>query len=360
MSKDYYKILGLPKNASADEIKRAYRKLAHEFHPDKGGDAEKFKEINEAYQILSDPQKRSQYDRFGSDFQQTPGGGFSGFEGFADAFDFFGGRGGRQGGNFGFEDIFEGVFGRGGHSQNRGEGQDVGLDIEITLAEAYAGVEKEVSLFKNVLCRECQGTGAASGSKMKECSACRGRGKVEEKRSGGFFTFSQIKVCPACEGKGKKPEKECSNCHGEGRLKENKNLRVKIPAGIQDGQVMSLAGQGEAGRAFGRPGDLYIKIHVKNDSRFRREGNNLIYDLFLNFSQAALGGKAEVPTLSGPVSLKIPAGIENGAQILLEGKGMPRLHRRAFGGMIVRVKIKTPKKLSRRAKELLEELEKEI
>ena len=221
-------------------------------------------------------------------------------------------------------------------------------------------MEKEVSLFKNVVCAECQGTGAFSGSKMKECGACRGRGKIEEKRSGGFFTFSQIRNCSVCEGKGRKPEKECAKCRGEGRLKENKNLRVKIPAGIQDGQVMSLAGQGEAGRVSDQAGDLYITIHIKNDPRFRREGDNLIHDLSLNFSQAALGGKVEVPTLSGQVSLKIPAGVENGAQILLEGRGMSRLHRRAWGDMIVRVKVKTPKKLSRRAKELLEELEKEI
>ena len=377
MSKDYYKILGVGKNASGDEIKRAYRKLAQQFHPDKGGDAEKFKEINEAYQVLSDSQKRSQYDQFGTTFEQArAGGGFSGFEGFrdfssfADAFDFFGGRKGRSRENVGFEDIFEGIFGGGGSNrrQDNRQGQDIGVDIEIILAEAYAGVEKGLNLYRNAVCSECRGTGAAAGSKLKECPNCRGRGQVEERRSGGFFTFSQIKTCSNCQGLGGKPEKECPKCRGEGRLKEKKVLRVKIPAGIQDGQVISLAGQGEAGARggqtgspqFGAAGDLYITVHIKSDSRFRREGDNLIYELPLNFPQAALGGKIEVPTLSGWVDLKIPEGVESGAQILLEEKGMPRLNRRGFGDMIVKVKVKTPKKLSKRAKELLEELKKEI
>ena len=325
--------------------------------------------------MLSDPQKRSQYDQFGTTFGQArAGGGFSGFEGFrdfssfADAFDFFGGRaqrGGRsQSGNrenFGFEDIFEGLFGgRASNRTQRGAGQDIGVDLEITLAEAYAGVEKEIDLYKNIICSECRGAGAAAGSKLKRCLNCRGQGQVEERRSGGFFTFSQIKTCSACQGTGEKAEKECLKCRGAGRLKENKILRVKIPAGIQDGQVIGLTGQGEAGRINQEPGDLYITVHVKPDSRFQREGDNLIYDLPINFSQAALGGKIEVPTLAGWVNLKIPEGVESGAQILLEEKGMPRLNRRGFGDMIVKVKVKTPKKLSRRAKDLLEEFKKEI
>lgn len=368
MSKDYYKILGIQKNASADEIKRAYRQLAQQYHPDKGGDPEKFKEINEAYQVLSDPQKRSQYDQFGTTFEQArAGGGFSGFEGFrdfssfADAFDFFGGAKSQKQ-NFGFEDIFESVF-RAGSPRRAGktarQGQDIGVDIEISLSDAYAGIEKEINLYRNVVCEACQGSGAKQGSNIKECVQCRGRGQVEERRGGGFFTFSQIRTCPACQGIGRKAEKECQRCRGEGRTKENKVLRIKIPPGIHDGQIINLVGQGEAGALSGQAGDLYVTVHIKPDPRFHREDDNLFYDLPISFSQAALGDKVEVPTLSGSVKLKIPEGIENGAVISLEGRGMSRLHRRGFGDMMVRVKIKTPKRLSKRARELLEELKKE-
>lgn len=371
MSKDYYKTLGVGKNASVEEIKRAYRKLAHQFHPDKGGDPAKFKEINEAYQVLSDPQKKAQYDQFGTTFEQAKaGGGFSGFDGFrdfssfAEAFNF-----GRNNGNGGgFEDIFEGIFGHAQRASNRAQrggsrsfrGSDIGVDVEISLEEAYSGTEREINLRKAVVCDQCGGNGAEPGSKIKTCSTCKGAGQIEERRGGGFFTFSQIKDCSDCHGFGKKPEKVCSKCGGDGRIKELKNLKLKIPAGIQSGQVISLAGQGEAAPYGGQAGDLYVTVRVKQDPRFLREGDNLIYDLLISFSQAALGDKIEIPTLSGWLNLKIPEGVESGAIIRLEGKGMPRLARRGFGDMMVRVKVKTPKRLSRKAKELLEELKKEI
>ncbi|MBU3901286.1 molecular chaperone DnaJ [Patescibacteria group bacterium] len=367
MSKDYYKILGVSKNASSEEIKRAYRRLAQEHHPDKGGNQEKFKEINEAYQVLSDPQKRGQYDQFGTTFEQAQArGGTHGFEGFrdfssfAEAFNFGQGNGG------GFEDIFEGIFGAGRRGAGRGgrasrqRGQDIGVDVEISLEEAFKGADKEINLRKAVVCDKCSGSGAEPGSKIKTCSTCGGQGQIEQRSGGGFFSFSQVIVCPDCQGNGKKPEKNCSRCGGDGRVKESKNLRVKIPAGISDSQVISLAGQGEAGVFGALAGDLYITVHLRSDSRFTREGDNLFYDLSISFSQAALGDKVEVSTLAGWVNLKIPEGIESGTSIRLEGKGMPRLQRRGFGDMIVRVKIKTPKRLSRKAKELLEELKKEI
>lgn len=365
MSKDYYKILGLSKNASSDEIKRAYRKLAQEYHPDKGGDPEKFKEINEAYQVLSNPDKRGQYDKFGVDFEQArAGGGFGGFEGFrdfssfADAFDFFGGRQKSGNQNFGFEDIFENIF-TAGRNGSFGRGQDISTDMEISLEDAYRGAEREINIYRHGVCRECQGTGAKPGSKMKDCVQCRGKGKIEHKGGGGFFSFSQIRICPACRGKGKKAEKECETCRGEGRLKENKKFKVKIPAGIRDGQTISLAGQGEAGATGEQAGDLYINIHVKPDPRFIREGDDLFFELPISFSQAALGDKVEIPTMDGWLKLKIPEGIESGTVIRLEEKGMPRLHRRGFGDMMVKVRLKTPKRLSRRAKEIFENLKKE-
>jgi len=364
VSKDYYKTLGLSKGASADEIKRAYRRLAQEHHPDKGGDQAKFKEVNEAYQVLSDPQKKAQYDQFGTTFEQAQArGGMHGFEGFrdfssfAEAFDF-----GRSG-NGGFEDIFEGIFG--GSSRGRGRrgqrrGQDIGVDVEISLEEAYRGLDREINLRQAVVCAKCSGSGAEPGSKLKDCPTCRGQGQIEQRSGGGFFTFSQVITCPDCRGAGKKPEKVCLKCGGEGRVKESKTLRARIPAGIQSGQVISLAGQGEAG-AHGSPaGDLYVTVHVRPDPRFTREGDNLLYDLLISFSQAALGDKIEVPTLSGWVKMKVPEGVESGTNIRLEGKGMPHLQRKGFGDMIVKVKVKTPKRLSKKAKELLEDLKKEI
>jgi len=363
MAKDYYKILGLTKGATADEIKRAYRRLAQEHHPDKGGNQEKFKEINEAYQVLGDSQKRTQYDQYGSTFEQaqSQGGGFSGFNGFRDFSSFgeaFSGAGNGQ--SFNFEDIFDGVFGgaqRGGRKQRRG--QNISVDAEISLDEAYKGVDKEINLHKNVVCRECGGTGSEKGSKMKECKTCQGQGQVEQRSGGGFFTFSQVVTCPDCLGAGKKPEKKCAACGGDGRKKESSKISIRIPAGISDGQVISLAGQGEAGLAGITPGDLYVNVHVRPDPRFKREGDDLFYDLSVSFSQAALGDKVEVPTLSGWISLKIPEGLESGTVIRLEGKGMSRLQHRGFGDMMVKVKVKTPKRLSRKARELLEELKKE-
>lgn len=366
MSKDYYKILGLQKSASSDEIKRAYRRLAQQYHPDKGGDPEKFKEINEAYQVLSDPQKRPQYDQFGTTFEQArQGGGFSGFEGFrdfssfADAFDFFGGRQQRRG-NVDFEDIFGDVFRGGSQRGARGRGHDIVIDAEISLEDAYKGVQREINLRRAVKCDKCGGGGGEPGVKTKQCPTCKGRGQVEQRAGAGFFTFSQITACPECGGTGKIPEKVCTKCDAQGRVKETKNLKIKIPAGIQDGQTLSISGEGEAGLRGAPAGDLLVNIHVKADMRFRRQGDDLYYDLPISIVSATLGDNVDIPTISGWVKMKIPEGVESGAQIRLDGKGMPHLQRKGFGDMIIKVQVKTPKKLSRKAKELLEDLKKEI
>lgn len=372
MPKDYYEILGVPENASPDEIKRAYRKLAQQYHPDKGGDEKKFKEVNEAYQVLSDPQKRAQYDQFGATFEQArAGGGFTGFEGFrdfsafADAFDFF--RQGNQGRETEFEfgnlgDIFEGIFGtsRRTGARRKQRGQDIAVEAEITLEEATKGTEKEFNLYKGIVCPKCGGRGVEPGSSLKDCPRCKGKGQIEETQRAAFFSFSQIRTCPECQGLGKKPEKFCSRCGGDGRVKEYKTIAIKIPAGIEDGQVISLAGQGEAGIYGSPPGDLYLTVHIRPHKLFKRKGDDLYYELGISFAQAVLGDKIEVPTLSGTVDLKIPEGIEGSTIIRLKGKGIPHLQGRGAGDMMVKVKIKTPKRVSRRAKELLEELKTEI
>lgn len=373
MAKDYYEILGIQKGASDDDIKRAYRRLAHEYHPDKaGGNEAKFKEINEAYQVLGDSHKRQQYDKFGSTFEQAQAqGGAHGFDGFrdfssfGDAFEFFrqGGqaRGGAQAGfeEFDLGDLFGGIFGgsqRGG--RGGGRGQDVAVDMAITLEEAAQGVKKEIHLRKNTVCSECGGSGAARGSSLKACDQCKGHGQIRQNRGGGMFSFSSVVVCPECHGTGKKPEKKCSHCGGDGIKKELVVLKIDIPSGIDNGETLEISGQGEAGAHGGRAGNLYINIHIPKHKYLRREGINLYYDLTITFTQAALGAKMDVPTLDGSVKLDIPSGIQSGTMISLKGKGIKR--GRQQGDILVVVKVNIPKHLSRRAKELLEQLDKEI
>lgn len=369
---DYYEILGVAKGASDDEIKRAYRKLAQKHHPDKpGGDEKKFKEINEAYQVLSDKQKRGQYDQYGQTFEQAQsqgqGGfngaqGFGGFEGFADMFR----NGGfsAQGGEFsgeGFGDIFGDIFG-GSRSQRNGarrQGEDIGIDIELTLEEAYSGTERELNLYKRAVCQTCKGSGAEPGSKTITCQKCKGKGEINQVRRTILGSFTQVSTCPDCGGEGKTIEKKCHVCGGDGRVRENMPIKIKIPAGVEDGMSLTLSGAGEAGPKGGASGDLYVNIHIKAHKNFQRQNSDLIYDLEINYSQAAMGAKVEVPTIIGKATLTIPAGIEFGKVIRMSGEGMPRLNNRGRGDQYVRVKIKTPKSLTRKQKELLEELRKE-
>ncbi len=371
MAKDYYNILGVSKSANDNEIKKAFRKLAHKYHPDKGGgDEAKFKEINEAYQVLSDKQKRGQYDQFGSAFDQAGGGG--GGQGFG-GFDFSGFSGGSPGGikfefgedaGGGFGDIFGDIFGGRGEKRSRQErGNDVSVDINIALEEAATGIEKEIKINISSICSDCKGSGAKQGSSIKMCNTCHGTGQIKKERRTILGVFAQMEICQDCNGQGEKPEKNCSKCGGDGKVKENKTIKIKIPAGISDGQTIRLSEQGEVGfrPSSGKsvPGDLYITVHISQHPIFDRRGDDIYYKLAISFSQAALGDKIEVPTLQGKVKLKIPSGIQSGKIIKLKDKGLPHLQGRGKGDMFVIVIIKTPEKLSRRQKQLIEELKRE-
>ncbi len=373
MAKDYYDVLGIPKGASDDEIKRAYRKLAQKYHPDKsGGDEAKFKEINQAYEVLSDKKKRSQYDQFGASFEQAGAGaeGFGGFDfsGFSDAFR------GNQGGGFkfefgedlggGFGDIFGDLFGgreRGEKAQNRGS--DVSVDIDISLEDAASGIEKEINIYLSSNCSKCKGSGAEPGSEIKTCKKCNGGGYIKKERRTVLGYFAQTEVCEDCRGEGSKPEKSCGKCGGDGRTKESKTIKVKIPAGIADSQTIRLSGQGEAGFRPGAgksiPGDLYITIHIQPHSALKRKGDDIIYNLEINFSQSALGDKIEIPTLFGKVKLSVPAGIQSGKVIKLKEKGISHLQGRGKGDMFVIVKVKTPENLSKKQRKIIEDLRNE-
>ncbi|MCK5084032.1 MAG: molecular chaperone DnaJ [Candidatus Pacebacteria bacterium] len=371
MSKDHYNTLGISKDASDDEIKKAFRKLAHKYHPDKGGgDEAKFKEINEAYQILSDKQKRAQYDQFGSAFEGAGGGASAGFGGF----DFSGFSGGGPGGvkfefggdGGGFGDIFGDIFGGGGgegRRQQQERGNDVSVDVEISLEEAVTDTERDVNLHLSSVCSKCDGSGAELGSNIKSCRTCSGTGQVKKEKRTILGVFAQMEICQDCQGQGEKPEKNCSKCGGDGRTKESRNIKIKIPAGIATGQTIRLSGQGEVGfrpkSGKSVPGDLYLTVHIKPHQIFKRNGDDIIYNLEINFSQAVFGDKIEVQTLQGKIKLKIPAGIQSGKIIKLKDKGLPHLQGRGKGNMFVVIIIKTPEKLSKKQKRLFEELKKE-
>lgn len=360
--KDYYKILGVSKNASPTEIKKAFRKLAQKHHPDKGGDPEKFKEINEAYQILSNSEKKAQYDQFGTTFDSSaggaqPGGGF-GSGGFQNAWD-----SSSFGENFDLGDIFSDFFGGATKSQttNQHRGRDIKVDIELKLSDIDKDIIKTLNLYKWIECPVCHGTGANPGSKLKTCPTCGGRGTVTEASRRGFFAFSQTKVCPKCGGRGKIPEKKCPKCDGLGRIKDEVKLKVKIPAGVEDGQVIRLQGQGESGEFGGPSGDLYLIIHVQPDSNFKREGANLIHSAKINFVQAILGDTIDIPTIDDQqTKLKVPAGTQPNAQIRIKDKGLPYLKRNQRGDLIIKIIVEIPKHLSRKVKKLLEEIKDEI
>jgi molecular chaperone DnaJ len=368
MAKDYYNILNIPRDASGDQIKRAYRRLANQYHPDKkSGDEKKFKEINEAYQILSDPAKKQQYDQFGTTFEQSQAqgessgfNGFRDFSGFADAF----GRGSqkqqRAEYNFGgFEDIFQDIFGFGAKRGEVQKGEDISVDLELTLEEAAQGKIEEIEIYKRVICPRCQGKEIEPGSSFKTCSQCQGKGEIRTTQRTILGSFTAAKICPQCQGQGKIPEKSCRTCGGDGRIRDNEKNKIKIPAGIENGGTLRLSGQGEAGKQGIQPGDLYATIHIKKHPYFERKGDDIFCQTKISFTQAALGDKIKAPTLEGEVSLKIPAGIESGQIISLRGKGISHLRGRGKGDEFVKVIVKTPKRLSRRGRELLKELEKE-
>ncbi|MCX6762002.1 MAG: molecular chaperone DnaJ [Candidatus Moranbacteria bacterium] len=366
MSNDYYNILGVSKGASDDEIKKAYRKLAHKHHPDKtGGDEAKFKEINEAYQVLSDKSKRSQYDQYGQTFDQagrSGAGGGQGFGGFssqggpASGWDFSSQGFGFDGGDF--EDIFSSIFsgGRGGSTTRRKRGKDIQVDVEIDFAEMVSGAKRQINLRKSTICDRCDGAGGEKGSELKTCATCGGAGRVQKISRSFFGSFSQVAECPDCHGVGKIISKKCSKCRGDGRVMAENKLDIEIPAGIADGQTLSMQGAGEAGGVGGVPGDLYINVHVRAHKEFKRNGQDILSSVEIPFSVAALGGETIIETIDGRLTLKIPSGTQSGEQFRVKGKGVPNLHSGSRGNQIVKVIVRIPKRLNREQKRLLEEL----
>jgi molecular chaperone DnaJ len=357
MAADYYKTLGVEKGASEDEIKKAFRKLAHTYHPDKGtGDEAKFKEINEAYQVLSNKEKRRQYDQFGQTFHgQGPQGGGQGFGGFD-----FSGFSSQGFEGSGFEDIFAEMFG--GQARGRGRsraGSDIQVDIEISFEEMVAGVKRDIRFRKLSRCETCSGTGGQPGSKEESCSHCQGRGEVRQTVRSVFGTFAQVAPCDRCHGKGKTYAEKCKECSGSGRVHREESVSVDIPAGIRDGQALSLSGRGAAGEQGGPSGDLFIAVHVRPHKELHRQGDDILSKLEISFAQAALGESIPVATVEGEVRMKIPAGTQPGEVFRLKGKGIPHMGRYGRGDHLVTVTVKVPKKLSSEEKRLIEALHEE-
>ncbi|MDP2708698.1 MAG: molecular chaperone DnaJ [bacterium] len=354
MSKDYYNILGVDKNASADEIKKAFREKAHKYHPDKtGGDEAKFKEANEAYQVLGNPKKRAQYDQFGSGFEQAGGGGGGGFSGFDGGFNINMDDLGDIMGGFG--DIF-GFGNGGGRSRRARRGSDIEVILNVSFYEAVFGVEREISLKKNVTCPRCKGNGAEPGTGMETCPTCHGSGRVIKTQRTILGQMQVQSTCPTCQGEGKIIKEKCHQCKGGGVISEIANLNIKIPAGIDNGETIRYSGQGEAAPAGGQAGDLYIKVRVAPDKRFTRHGDDILSKAEISVATAALGGKIDVETVDGMVELKIPEGTQSGRVFKLKGKGVTILNGRGRGDHLVEVIVKTPTGLTRRQKEQLREM----
>lgn len=347
---DYYKLLGVSQNASDSEIKKSYRRLAMKHHPDRNkdnpGSEEKFKQVKEAYEILSDPQKRSAYDQFGhAGVDQSMGGGPGG-----------GGFGGAES----FSDIFGDIFGGGGGGGRQRssvrQGADLQYNLALTLEEAVKGTEVKIRVPVMVTCEECSGSGAKKGSNPVTCTTCHGQGQVRMQQ--GFFSVQQ--TCPTCRGRGQMIKNPCSKCHGEGRKQENKTLSVKIPPGVDTGDRIRLAGEGEAGERGGPSGDLYVQVQVKDHHIFVRDGANLYCEAPISFSVATLGGEMEVPTLDGKVNLKIPGETQTGKLFRMRGKGVKPVRGGPRGDLLCKVQIETPVRLTREQKELLKKFDESL
>ncbi|MFC2005062.1 molecular chaperone DnaJ [Chloroflexota bacterium] len=346
--RDYYEVLGLDRNATEGQIKGAFRKLAFKYHPDRNqddGTEEKFKEVNEAYEVLSDPEKRDTYDRFGHSGEGFFGQGFEGFgfDGVGSIFDaFFGGRTNTAA------------------RQAPARGADLQHSIAITLEEAAFGVEKELNILRTEHCSTCQGSGSRLGAKPSQCSDCNGSGQVRRIQQSIFGRFTNIATCPRCQGEGRIITDPCPQCRGTGKERIQRSITVKIPAGVENGSRVRLSGEGDAGTRGGPPGHLYLNLSVKEHKIFMRDNYDILYELPINFTQAALGTELEVPTLDGNVKLKIPAGSQTGQVFKLKNKGIPHLHGRGQGNQLVRLMVVTPESLTKRQRQLFEELAKDL
>lgn len=362
-SMDYYEILGVTKGASQDEIKKAFHKLAHKYHPDKGGDEKRFKEINEAYQVLSDAQKRQQYDQFGAGFAEMPGAGQKGQN-----WD-FNWSWQNQNQDIDFEDlgdVFENLFSFGGGGGRRAakkdihKGKNIQIDIEISLEDTLRQTHRKITLAKQILCHRCHGKGAEPGTKINECVMCRGQGQVQQVKRTILGSYTTFTVCPECHGDGTKPEKSCNVCKGEGRVKGEETIDITIPAGIDNNQAIEIEGKGDAGKRGGKAGDLYVRIFVKEHPVFERKEDDLYVTQEIKYSSAALGDEIETPTLEGTnILLMVPQGTESGKILRISGKGIPHYGGYGRGNMYVELIIKTPKKISKEQKRALDQLRKE-
>ncbi len=341
-NRDYYEILGVSKSASSDEIKRAYRKLARQYHPDvnkEPGSDEKFKQINEAYQVLSDPDKRSQYDYYGAAGPRPgfEGFGFRGFEGFGE-----------------FGDLFDVFFGatRGRRAAPE-RGSDLRYDLHITLEDIARGIERELKIVHFAACSECRGSGAKPGTKPNRCPSCSGSGQIKKTQRTILGSFTQVVPCTACRGTGEVISSPCGTCRGEGRVKKSTTVKIKIPTGIDSGYRLRVAGAGDAGSRGAPPGDLYVFIHVEAHPLFNRDGENLYHRTKISFIQAILGDEIKIPTIDGEAVLKIPPGTQPGTNFKIKEKGLPVLNRRDHGNLYVLVEVEIPKRLTREQEELL-------
>lgn len=356
MNKDYYNILGVDKGASKDEIKKAFYKLAHKYHPDKKeGDEKKFKEVNEAYQVLSDDQKRAKYDQFGSGFENMGGqpgyGGNAGFEGFdfsgAEGFDF---------GNL--NDIFSDFFGGGmGGRREARRGRDISTELEVSFEDSVFGTERKILITKTSQCDTCRGSGQKPGTGTETCKHCNGQGSIRETKRSIFGQISSARVCDVCHGSGKVPKEKCADCRGAGVLRREEEISVVIPAGIRDGEMIRMTGMGEA-VSHGTAGDLYIKINVAPHSTFRRDGSNLVMDLNLKLSDALLGAEYPIDTLDGRITVTIPEGVSVNETLRVKGRGVP-VSKTKRGDLLIKLNIKLPHKLNKKSRDLIEELKRE-
>ncbi len=367
--KNYYEVLGVEKKASKDEIKKAFRKLAHQYHPDKkGGDESKFKEVNEAYSVLSDDQKRAQYDMYGQTFAGGGGQGGNPFGGGANPFEGFdfsqftqGGFGGQGNVDFDLGDIF-GEFFNGSRSRKQTRGRDISIDIEINFEDAVFGVERNILLSKVSACNTCHGSGGKPGTEKIECKTCNGKGKIREMKRSIFGSIEMSRVCEVCNGESKVPKEKCQTCDGQGILKKQEEIKIKIPAGLENGEMIRLSGGGE-GVKGGQSGDLYIKVHVRPHKTFQKRGPDLIMNLDIKLSDALLGAEYSINTLDGESKLKIPEGSNTGDILALKGKGIPTSPTGGInsrrGDILVTLRVLLPKKLSKSAKEAVSKLKEE-